>query len=130
MPFDLVVPVWWGSHPAWGVRLLESLTFEAIRMALETGSLPDDVRLTFNAERAAEQAAGTLWLLEQTSPSLLLHEAHDGLPGKPFALEGESLFAASNLTFAGDQPRLLGEQSDQGQEHGPAARRWSHGAGQ
>ena len=141
MPLDLVVPVWWGTHPAWGERWLDALPdgklsitvmnyrtdpdalrrgarpFLAwgsehgvpIRMALESGPLPDETRLTFSSQAAsADGDKGQLWLFEQLSPPLLvlLDEPHAGLPGTPFVQVGESTFAGANLTFDGDQARL------------------------
>ncbi|APX92615.1 hypothetical protein BWR19_06485 [Halomonas sp. 1513] len=141
MTLDLVVPVWWGNHPAWGERWLDALPHDQlsitvmnyrtdpealrrgarpflawgsehgvpVRMALESGPLPDETRLTFSSQAAsADGEKGQLWLFEQLSPPLLvlLDEPHAGLPGTPFAQIRESTFAGANLTFAGDQARL------------------------
>jgi hypothetical protein len=50
MPLDVVMPVWWGTHPAWGSRLLSGLQLPGLSItvmnyrtnseALKVGALP------------------------------------------------------------------------------------------
>jgi hypothetical protein len=50
LPLDLVMPVWWGSHPAWGSRLLNALALPGVSItvmnyrtnvaALRAGAMP------------------------------------------------------------------------------------------
>ncbi len=34
MPLDLVMPVWWGSHPQWGLQLLNNLVMEQLSITV------------------------------------------------------------------------------------------------
>ncbi|WP_052383875.1 hypothetical protein [Litchfieldella xinjiangensis] len=83
-----------------------------IRMALETGTLPDENRHTFKQADKGERAA--LWLVDDLETPLLvwLNSPERDLPGQPFTLIRREAFPASRLTFGGDQARL-NEVADQ-----------------
>lgn len=50
LPLDMVLPVWWGTHPAWGARLLDALNLPGLSLtvmnyrtnadALRAGAMP------------------------------------------------------------------------------------------
>jgi hypothetical protein len=142
LPLELVVPVWWGSHPEWGRPFLDALAGydvsltvmnyrtdpralregaepflewgsrnrRPVRIAVETGPLPDEVRRHYRAA----QVKGELWLLQlgaQPVLALLAKTARD-LPGRAFAYSHSTPVAATNFSFAGDPIRLTAALAD------------------
>ena len=130
LPLDMVVPVWWGTHPDWGTRFLRALARPRVsvtvmnyrthpealragarpfldagdrhgypvRMAIETGPLPDETRRLYHP--APERAPASLWLVREPSPALvLLAQPRTGLPGTPYAFTTERAAPGANLTF-------------------------------
>ncbi len=133
MPLDLVVPVWWGEHAAWGRPFLDALSGldismtvmnyrtdperlqagatpflrwgrasgKRVRMALETGHLPDESRRYY---ASSPENAGELRLLRvgERPVLLLLRLVETGLPGQAFRFTDEVMAPSSNLTFRHD----------------------------
>ena len=82
----------------WGVR-----NGQAVRVALETGSLSDETQRAY-----VRNTQGELWQLQiGTTPILVLFaEAQQNLPGVALSQRFERVFSADKLTFSGDQLRL------------------------
>ena len=129
---DLAVPVWWGTHPAWGepwlaalLPLEVSLTVMNYRTdagALTAGARPflqwadahgSLVSMALEAgplpdERrqhyVANAGGGELWLLRlgQHRALVLFDQAQRGLPGRAFSYTYTSEQAATRITFSGD----------------------------
>lgn len=136
LPVDLVIPVWWGTHPEWGDLLLDrlidldiSLTIMNYRTdydRLLAGAVPYlnwgnqhqvPVRIALETGTLRNETrrvytsvvdAGELWSIRIGSSSVLVlfNAIQQGLSGKAYSLQQELEFSASNLTFAGDQPGL------------------------
>jgi hypothetical protein len=137
LDLDVVMPVWWATHPAFGTRVLDPLDLPGVsltvmnyrtrpealragaepfldwgarkgrpvRIALEIGNLGDEARRLYEAAPTGE---GELWLLPgpRGPVFVLLRAPRAGLEGRAFRFVSEGVFAASNLTFAGDAARL------------------------
>lgn len=75
-----------------------------IRIALETGTLPDETQLRF----ARTPHQGDLWIVAvaDTPVLVLLDRPRSGLPGIAFSHQDTNLVPASRHTFAGDPDRL------------------------
>ncbi len=85
-----------------------------VRMALETGRLPDETRRYY----AGNARTGELWLLDVHGNGvlLLLSAKVAGLAGQGFSFTGEKRVSASDTTFAGNLPLLddvMGEVESQ-----------------
>jgi len=136
LPLDLVLPVWWGTHPAWGRALLDqlrggglSLTIMNYRTAipalhagaqpfLEWGQLrqiPVSMALEAGSVGPDEQrlhfiqadSGELLWLTLGEHRVLVLLDAPQRLAGSvAYRLQREDLALMGNLTFAGDMVRL------------------------
>jgi hypothetical protein len=136
LAMDLVMPVWWGTHPDWGSKLLDELDLPRISLTimnyrtdyeqLVQGMTPflnwgilqqQPVRVALETGSLADETqrlysanpeAGELWVMQTGAvPVLVLFaESQQGLPGHAFSLREERVFSAGVLTFAGDQPRL------------------------
>ncbi len=136
LSLDVVMPVWWGSHPDWSEQLLGALKLPGLSLTVmnyqtdsarlqkaaepflafgQRAGIP--VRMALESGRLADEArryyggnvkAGQLWLLEvHGNPVLLLLSAAvSGLPGQAFSFSDEIVVSASNTTFAGDLLRL------------------------
>ncbi len=136
LALDLVMPLWWSTHPDWSAQLFDKLALPGlsitvmnyqtdpalllhaaepflafgqragipVRMALESGRLPDETRRYY----AGNVKTGELWLLDvQHNPVLLLLAAPvAGLPGQLFSFTEQKPVSASTTTFAGDLLRL------------------------
>ncbi|NQV71393.1 MAG: hypothetical protein HQ498_15310 [Pseudohongiella sp.] len=133
---DLVVPVWWGTHPEWGDKLLDELDLADLSITvmnyrtdeerLREGAQPflrwglkynKSVRIALETGSLGDETqkiyepvatGGRLWKVSLGSVDVLvlLNEVHQGLPGQSYRLVDERTFSAANLTFAGDQSRL------------------------
>lgn len=157
LPLDVVLPVWWGTHPDWGRRLLDGLPRTGlsvtvmnyrtrpealragatpfldwgaragvpVRIALETGPLPDETRRVYR--RAAADEPASLWLVDGPRAPVWLLAAtpvHE-LAGQGYVFEREQAMPASHLTFGGDRERLEALAADLAEEW----RTWSSFAG-
>lgn len=134
---ELVMPVWWGAHPAWGPDFLDRLDAPPVGIAV-MNYRTDPARLKREAQpflRWAERhqrpirigveagtlgdemrrayrahpTAGRLWLLElgEWAVLMLLDQEAGGLPGKTYRFSHAYPFSASNLTFRGDPDGLF-----------------------
>lgn len=136
LPLDLVMPVWWGSHPEWGSRLLAELALPDLSLTvmnyrtnlaqLRAGAIPFlnwgksagvSIRMALEfgplpnetyRNYAPTELRGELWLTRLGSHDLLmlLEAPSVGVPGLPFTQLSESTVRAETLTFAGDPERL------------------------
>lgn len=77
---------------------------QAVRVALETGTLEDETQRVF--EKSTD--AGELWQLQIGSTPILVlfSDAQENLAGDAYQQTAERLFSASSLTFGGNQQRL------------------------
>lgn len=133
---DLVVPVWWGSHPQFGEAFLDrladyhvSLTVMNYRTSvpqLIAGAQPflawaetyqRPLRIALEAGGLQDEiqkvflpssTGGELWRIDfdVLSALLLFEQQLNGLPGTAYGLTETRDFAAANLSFEGDLERL------------------------
>ena len=136
LPLDLVMPVWWGSHPQWGRLLLDSIDVPGISLTvmnyrtdelkLFEGAVPflewgrrtrRPIRIALEAgplpdetqrhyRAAAEE--GDLWLLNAAEQPLLLllSSTTKGLPGRAYRFSHSTPVPATRYTFAGNLRQL------------------------
>jgi hypothetical protein len=137
MIMDLVVPAWWGAHPAWGERLLSGLPTENTRVSimnyhtnLERLKLNADPFLDWGQRNnvtiqvalelgvlndehqrryRAHADTGELWLIPvgDKQALVLFDEPQSHLAGTPFAYAFEYKVPASLYSFAGKKSLLL-----------------------
>lgn len=136
MSLDLVVPAWWGTHPAWGEQFFSRLPVDNLRLSIMNYHTAAE-RLRANAmpflewgQRASvpvviglesgylpdethrryrnNQQAGELWLVPVGDEFVyvLFDTPQSGLPGRPFGFAFEYQVPAGDFTFAGDVARL------------------------
>lgn len=138
LPVDVVMPVWWGSHPDWGRLLFDNLTLPGLSITvmnyrtdperIKRGATPFfvwaeenqiPVRMALEAGPLPNETRlyfsstpdeGELWLIDvgEQSVLLLLDQAYDGLNGSPYTLQRQDTFSADNLTFANNLDQLAG----------------------
>lgn len=136
LAIDLVMPVWWGNHPAWGREFLSQLdapnlsitvmNYRTDARRLHAGAIPflnwgsekqrrvrmalETGSLDDETQRVyrANDSEGQLWQLQiDSTPILVLfNTAQNGLDGMAYGMSDEREFSASNLTFGGDQQSL------------------------
>ncbi|MBC54612.1 MAG: hypothetical protein CMQ34_12340 [Gammaproteobacteria bacterium] len=136
LSLDLVVPAWWGAHPAWGEQLLSQLPVDNLRLSImnyhtaaerlranaapflawgKRVSVPVVIGLesgflpdeTHRRYRHHPQQ-GELWLVPVGAESVfvLFDTPQSGLPGRAFTFAFDYLVPAEDYTFAGDVARL------------------------
>ena len=136
LPLDLVMPVWWGTHPQWGRLLLDPIDAPGISLTvmnyrtdefqLFDGAIPflewgsrtrHTVRMALEAGPLSNETqrhyrsaadAGDLWLVNaRDQPLLLLLSATTkGLPGRAYRFTHSTTVPATNYTFSGNLHRL------------------------
>ncbi len=135
---DLVVPVWWGSHPDFGQAFLDRLA--PYRVSLSIMNYRTDVLQLLNGAEdflawgdrhqrpvrigleagtltdetirryLPDSGSGELWQIPFASMSLLLlfDSPAANLPGQAYRLADQRSFPARNLSFKGDLQAMYG----------------------
>ena len=136
MPLDLVMPVWWGTHPNWGEQLFAELPLKDISVTvmdyrtvlarIRNGAIPFldwgqrnnvPIRIALETGPLGDEVLrryvksedeGELWAVQIGGHQvlLLLDEKIEGVPGGAFNYVSESIINASNLTFGGNMVQM------------------------
>lgn len=135
---DVVMPVWWGSHPDWGRLLFDNLALPGQSVTvmnyrtdperIKRGATPFfvwaeenqiSVRMALEVGPLPDETrlyfssaedAGELRLVEVGNQQvlLLLDNIYEGLDGSSYRLQRRDTFSADNLTFANSLNQLNG----------------------